>query len=88
MSEWRNYNAWYDFTLSLVIINNLYSFRKDACFFKCQEGDQCLPESAVCDGNTDCIDGSDESYCGIGTYILFRILNIKFQNVDKTSKLA
>ena len=37
--------------------------------FRC--GRQCISNDKVCDGNYDCLDGSDENYeCGIYKYLL------------------
>ena len=31
--------------------------------FKCEEQGGCIDKIGVCNGQTDCVDGSDEKYC-------------------------
>jgi len=36
----------------------------------CDDGEVCVPNSAICDGRNDCADGADELNCVLpGTYI-------------------
>lgn len=35
----------------------------------CRNG-ECIPRSGLCDGRTDCSDGSDESNCGGNFFLL------------------
>lgn len=44
----------------------LSSFFSPACRgyeFSCDSGAQCVPQAWHCDGETDCLDGSDEQQC-------------------------
>ena len=38
--------------------------------FQCLQDGRCIPESWTCDGETDCLDASDERNCPTGNFII------------------
>ena len=57
-----------------MFMHSMISYAAGACAegqFLCRYGQRfafdspCIPESSVCDGNVDCINGTDELECGV-----------------------
>ena len=49
--------------LSTILVT-VYSSCSSSAWFQCKQEGTCIPASRVCDGDEQCMDGSDELNCG------------------------